>query len=88
MDLTKYLCHHDERSPNYEIAGPKTGDHDCSCDSCFYGKHELAEVALQLLEALERMVDSSACTNKCDPSDMSCDSNFARKAISNAKRSK
>lgn len=38
-----------------------------------------------LLEAVERFLESSACTNDCEPDDMTCDTNFARAAIASAK---
>lgn len=40
--------------------------------------------AHDMYEALKRFLDSSACTNGCDPDDMTCDTNFARKAIAKA----
>ena len=41
-----------------------------------------------LLEALERLLESSPCINNCSPDDMTCDSNFARAAIIYAKEKK
>ena len=37
-----------------------------------------------MYEALRRFLESSACTNNCDPDDMTCDTNFARKALAKA----
>lgn len=34
-----------------------------------------------MYEALRRFLESSACTNGCDPEDMTCDMSFARKVI-------
>lgn len=35
----------------------------------------------RLVEALEGMLECSSCKNKCDPNDMTCATNKARKAI-------
>ena len=37
--------------------------------------------APRMYAALTRFLESSACSNGCDPEDMSCDTSFARKAI-------
>ena len=44
----------------------------------------LIAAAPKMYEALRRFLESSACTNNCDPDDMSCDTNFARKALASA----
>jgi hypothetical protein len=44
----------------------------------------LIAAAPDMYEALKRFLDSSACTNGCDPDDMTCDTNFARRAINKA----
>ena len=40
--------------------------------------------APDMYEALKRFLQSSACKNHCDPDDMTCDTNYARKAIAKA----
>ena len=44
-------------------------------------KHKAAP---DMYEALTRFLESSACTNNCDPDDMTCDTNFAKKALAKA----
>ena len=39
------------------------------------------EAAHSLFCAVQRFLESSACTNGCSPNDMECDTSFARKAI-------
>ena len=41
----------------------------------------VAEAIPEIFEALKRFLGSSACKNKCKPNDMTCDTNFARRAI-------
>lgn len=54
-------------------------DHEAKCPKNPY----LATIA-HLVEALNRFLDSSACTNDCAPNDMTCDTNFAKKALKEA----
>ena len=35
-----------------------------------------------VIEALKRFLESSACANGCNPNDMTCDTSFARNALS------
>jgi hypothetical protein len=48
----------------------------------------LIAAAPKLYKALKRFLESSACTNGCDPNDMTCDTNFARMAIAEAEGKK
>lgn len=43
-----------------------------------------AKTAPDMYEALKRFLESSACTNGCDPDDMTCDTSFARKVLARA----
>lgn len=45
---------------------------------------EIQETVNDMYEALKRFLESSACTNNCDPDDLTCDTNFARKALAKA----
>jgi len=46
---------------------------------------KLETINAELLEACERFVESSHCKNGCKPDDMTCDTMFAKQAISKAK---
>lgn len=39
----------------------------------------------ELVEALERFLESSACRNGCSPDDMTCNTSFARSVLARAK---
>ncbi len=59
-------------------------------DKRYEANTKLIETAVnshyELLDALQRFVSSSPCQNDCDPSDMTCDTNFAQAAIEKAER--
>lgn len=44
---------------------------------------KMQEQQADLVRAVDRFLESSACTNNCDPDDMTCDTNFAKKVIAN-----
>ena len=54
-DIKSNLCVYDKRHPDYAFKYTDDPDRcrpkNCCCDNCFYGKHELAEKILMLLEA-------------------------------------
>lgn len=55
------LCYYDKRNPNCtmddeDIADRKKRKPDCSCDNCFYGRTELANTNLELIEAIKLMM--------------------------------
>lgn len=52
--ILENLCYYDSRNPDCtldedEIKERKTRKPKCSCDNCFYGRTELAEEILKLL---------------------------------------
>lgn len=49
--ILKKLCWYDVRNPNRVEDERKA---NCSCDNCFYGRHELAETILLQLEVLKK----------------------------------
>lgn len=44
------LCNYDERSPYYDVENGSRKK-DCSCDNCFYNRHELALMLLNIKNA-------------------------------------
>lgn len=60
-------------------------EYNMSIDQEAQANAHLIAAAPELLEALERFLESSACTNDCAPDDMTCDTNFARAVINKAK---
>jgi hypothetical protein len=62
----------------------------------FYGREDANASRLamcwnthdELVEALERFLESSRCDNNCPVDDMSCDTRFAEKVLANARGEK
>lgn len=53
-EIKRQLCAYDNRNPDYDKDYPKKDKHkECYCDSCFYGRHYLADELLRVLNALE-----------------------------------
>ena len=65
------------------IAQTRLSDNEATPEENQANAHLIA-AAPNMYEALKRFLSSSACTNNCDPSDMACDTNFARQALAKA----
>ena len=56
------LCYYDPRNPNNSLGDydpedkPSAGAPGCGCDNCFYGRNQLAVLAIDLQTALEGLV--------------------------------
>ena len=65
-DLYERLCTYDKRNPHgtwqyldKDDPRPEPGDRtNCACDNCFYGRDEMARGVLQLIEDLDKALDS------------------------------
>lgn len=68
MNLLTRLCYYDIRCPdgiNYQIKDHRTTKPEiCNCDNCFYGRTELAEQQLELLEALQELWAHTKLSNR------------------------
>ena len=61
MNILEYLCCYDDRNPNNiwdddDEDKPKPRD-NCACDSCYYGKDQLALEILKLRSVIEVLDD-------------------------------
>lgn len=52
-DLYERLCRYDARNPAKLDPDEDTPKKGCSCDNCFYGRHKLANLALDLMDQVE-----------------------------------
>jgi hypothetical protein len=49
MNIYEKLCSYDKRNPDCILEEDEEKPReDCYCDNCFYGRHELAEIILDL----------------------------------------
>lgn len=51
-DILSSLCYYDDRNPmkGSLYYDAENRPEECSCDNCFYGRHELAEELLKYME--------------------------------------
>lgn len=59
-DVLNYLCWYDKRHPqflDFDRDGRKQAE--CSCDNCFYGRHDLALEIIKLRKALNLPIQNS-----------------------------
>ena len=48
------LCYYDPRQPDYDPENGEPTD-PCFCDNCFYGRHEMAEQIINLINFIEKI---------------------------------
>ena len=51
-EIKQNLCWYDERNPDYS-GNREYKKKECSCDNCFYGRDELANELLKVLNTKE-----------------------------------
>lgn len=52
LKILENLCAHDSRNPNFVSTTEQEG---CACGNCYYGRTELAKLALVAIIALEKL---------------------------------
>lgn len=60
-DVLMSLCIYDSRNPNWFNFGYDEQEipENCSCDNCFYGRHDLALEIIKLRKALNLPIKNS-----------------------------
>ena len=68
IDIFKNLCIRNKKNPNC-LLDPDDDYYDdievkCTCDNCYFGRTDLAEVAIKLLGTVENLLQNSDIDNQ------------------------